>query len=118
LKPKWLLHVEAGAVLVIVCLFYQHLQASWLWFALLFLFPDLAMLGYLANKTTGALIYNLFHTYTAPILALVLLSCIGQTKYDYTWLILIWLAHIALDRLIGYGLKYETNFKETHLQRV
>jgi hypothetical protein len=31
---------------------------------------------------------------------------------------LIWLAHIGLDRAVGYGLKYPTAFKETHLQRV
>ena len=31
---------------------------------------------------------------------------------------LIWLGHIGVDRLIGYGLKYPTAFKDTHLQRV
>ena len=31
---------------------------------------------------------------------------------------LIWLAHIGMDRAIGYGLKYPTNHKDTHLQRV
>ena len=31
---------------------------------------------------------------------------------------LIWLAHIGMDRALGYGLKYETAFKDTHLERV
>ena len=31
---------------------------------------------------------------------------------------LIWLAHIGMDRLLGYGLKYPSAFKDTHLQRV
>ena len=31
---------------------------------------------------------------------------------------LIWLAHIGADRLLGYGLKYPTAFKDTHLGRV
>jgi hypothetical protein len=31
---------------------------------------------------------------------------------------LIWLAHIGVDRMLGYGLKYPTGFKDTHLQRV
>jgi hypothetical protein len=31
---------------------------------------------------------------------------------------LIWAAHIGVDRLVGYGLKYPTAFKDTHLQRV
>jgi hypothetical protein len=35
-----------------------------------------------------------------------------------TKLALIWLTHIGLDRALGYGLKYPTHFKDTHLQRV
>ena len=31
---------------------------------------------------------------------------------------LIWLAHIGIDRAIGYGLKHPTGFKDTHLQHV
>ncbi|KKB35215.1 hypothetical protein QY97_01956 [Bacillus thermotolerans] len=31
---------------------------------------------------------------------------------------LIWSAHIGMDRAIGYGLKYSTHFKDTHLNRV
>ena len=33
-------------------------------------------------------------------------------------LTIIWLAHIGFDRVLGYGIKYETAFKDTHLQRV
>lgn len=31
---------------------------------------------------------------------------------------IIWAAHIAFDRAVGYGLKYETGFNDTHLGRV
>jgi hypothetical protein len=31
---------------------------------------------------------------------------------------LIWTAHIAMDRLLGFGLKYPTRFQDTHLQRI
>jgi Domain of unknown function (DUF4260) len=31
---------------------------------------------------------------------------------------LIWLAHVGADRALGFGLKYPTLFKDTHLQRV
>jgi hypothetical protein len=31
---------------------------------------------------------------------------------------LIWFIHIGVDRAVGYGLKYPTGFKDTHLQRV
>ena len=74
------------------------------------------MLGYVANKKVGAAIYNLAHTYTAPFL-LLLVFWLGGRTCD-AWLALIWFAHIGFDRLIGYGLKYETAFKDTHLQRV
>lgn len=33
-------------------------------------------------------------------------------------LCLIWLAHIGMDRMLGYGLKYPTDFKDTHLGRL
>jgi hypothetical protein len=116
MKPRLLLHIEGGAVLLATCLFYHQLHGSWLWFAVLFLTPDLFMLGYLAGKRVGAFCYNLAHTYTAPVLVWSALWFSGQTAYD--WLVLIWFAHIGWDRLIGYGLKYETAFKDTHLQRV
>jgi hypothetical protein len=82
----------------------------------LFLTPDLFMLGYLAGNKVGAFGYNVAHTYTAPVLAWSALWFSGETS-GY-WLVLIWVAHIGWDRLLGYGLKYETAFKDTHLQRV
>jgi len=116
MKPRLLLHVEGAAVLFAAGIFYQQVHGRWFWFAVLFLAPDLFMLGYLANKKVGALIYNLGHTYTSPVLMFSILWFCGQIS-DF-WLPLIWVAHIGWDRLIGYGLKYETAFKDTHLQRV
>jgi hypothetical protein len=116
MKPRLLLHIEGAAVLLAACIFYHQVHGSWIWFAVLFLAPDFFMLGYLANKKVGALVYNLAHTYTAPVLVFSILWFSGATSYF--WLTLIWLAHIGWDRLIGYGLKYETAFKDTHLQRV
>jgi hypothetical protein len=116
LKPKLLLRLEGAAVLSLACILYRQSHGGWLWFAMLFLAPDLAMVGYLANKKLGAAAYNLAHTYTVPLVALLILWLSGRMAYS--WLILIWLAHVGFDRMIGYGLKYETNFKDTHLQRV
>jgi Domain of unknown function (DUF4260) len=31
---------------------------------------------------------------------------------------MIWLAHIGIDRALGYGLKYATGFAFTHLGRI
>ncbi len=116
MKPKLLLHIEGGIVLLAACVLYQHLNARWLWFAVLFLVPDISMLGYLVDKKAGAMAYNFVHTYTVPIALLLALWLSGQVSY--VWVVLIWVAHIGFDRLLGYGLKYETAFKDTHLNRL
>jgi hypothetical protein len=92
------------------------LHGNWGWFALLLLSPDLLMLGYLVNKTVGAACYNLVHTHIGPLALLLIASLTGHE--NYFWLIAIWAAHIGMDRMLGYGLKYKTAFKDTHLQRV
>ena len=115
-KPKLLLQLEGAAVLFASCVAFHRMHGSWLWFALLFLTPDLFMLGYLINKTVGAAAYNFVHTYTVPLLLLSVFWFTNQAAYS--WLVLIWLAHIGMDRMLGYGLKYATAFKDTHLNRV
>jgi hypothetical protein len=115
-RPSLLLHIEEAVLLIITIFAYQHLHYSWLLFAILFLTPDLFMLGYLANPRFGAATYNLAHTLTLP-LALLLASYIDHWRLASA-LALIWTAHIAFDRLLGYGLKYPTFFKDTHLQHI
>ena len=74
------------------------------------------MLGYIAGNKVGALSYNLAHTYALPACLVAVYWFVGHPWC--LWLGLICLAHIGFDRLLGYGLKYETAFKDTHLQRV
>lgn len=31
---------------------------------------------------------------------------------------LIWIAHVGMDRALGYGLKRDTGFRDTHLGRI
>jgi hypothetical protein len=116
LKPRPLLNLEGGAVFLASLFVYFNLHARWWLFLLLFLVPDLFMLGYLINKRIGAACYNLVHTYVLPLLIAAALR--GLHRPEYLWLCVIWISHIGLDRLLGYGLKYETEFKDTHLQRV
>ena len=116
MKPKLLLQIEGGAILAAACVIYHQLHGSWLWFALLLLVPDLSMFGYIINNKVGAMAYNFAHTYTVPILLSLALWLFGQASH--VWLALIWMAHIGCDRLLGFGLKYETAFKDTHLNRV
>ncbi len=115
-RPAILLRTEETALLLASLFAYQHLHYSWLLFAILFLTPDLSMLSYLINVRVGAATYNLVHTLTLP-LALLLISYL-QHWHPATAIALIWTAHITLDRLLGYGLKYPTFFKDTHLQHI
>lgn len=114
--PRRLLRLEGLAVLVAAIALYFHLGLGWLALVLLLLVPDLSMLGYLGGPRAGALAYDAVHTYVLP-LALGLVGVLAGAELA-TQLALIWLAHIGLDRLLGYGLKYPTGFKDTHLQRV
>ncbi len=74
------------------------------------------MVGYLTGTTIGAAAYNAAHTYALPV-ALATVGLIVDVRIAVQ-LGLIWLTHIGVDRAIGYGLKYRTGFKDTHLQRV
>jgi hypothetical protein len=115
-KPRWLLHLEGAAILAMSLYFYATGHYSWWLFALLILAPDLFMLGYLINAKWGCTIYNVVHTLTGPLLLLALAVVFGRPAFiSYA---LIWLAHIGMDRALGFGLKYPTSFKDTHLQHV
>ena len=43
---------------------------------------------------------------------------IAKLQSDLLAYALIWISHIGFDRLLGYGLKYPTQFRDTHLQHV
>jgi len=110
---RWLLRAEAFAVLVALIAMYAVRDADWGRFAALFLVPDLALLGYLAGPRTGAAAYNTTHSYVGPgILAAIAISGVAPAALPYA---LIWAAHCAFDRTLGYGLKYTTGFRHTHL---
>lgn len=115
-SPMVLLKLEGLLVLMVAVLMYRELGASWLLFVLLFLVPDVSIVGYLSGVAVGAITYNAVHTYTLP---LVLYSA-GFLTERSSWMALaiIWAAHIGFDRLLGYGLKYPTQFRDTHFGRV
>ena len=83
---------------------------------MLFLTPDLFMLGYLANPRVGSALYNLGHFLFVPLA----LFFVAYTTHRPLLLAIaiIWASHIAFDRMLGYGLKYPAHFKDTHLQHI
>jgi hypothetical protein len=109
------LQLEGLAIAATAIWVYADTGAGWLLFAALILVPDLFMLGYLRGARPGARVYNLGHSYTTPLTLLAL-----GYGLDIPALVppaLIWVAHIGADRAMGYGLKYASGFRDTHLSR-
>ena len=112
-KPRTWLRLD-GLVLFTATIFLyagQH-QKWWIYPVLLFV-PDVFMLGYLKDTKIGAFFYNLGHSYLVPSLVVFL----GwHLHHSLTLAIgLIWLGHVGWDRFFGYGLKFDSGFKHTHL---
>lgn len=113
--PRLLLHSEGFFVFALALFIYWNLGASWWLFAALLLVPDLAFIAYAAaGNTVGAIVYNAAHTYIAPII-------LGVIAFNADWqlgmsIATIWLAHIGMDRTVGYGLKYASSFHDTHIK--
>lgn len=92
-----------SAALFALCLIlYAFFGAGWDRFALLLLAPDLAALALLASPRWGALAYNAAHRAPAPALLTGAGLLLGTPLAAS--LGLIWLAHVAIDWLLGYGL--------------
>jgi hypothetical protein len=114
--PAILLRLEGLALFTGAVTVYAYLGHSWWLFALLLLAPDLGALGYVHSLRLGSLTYNAVHTTSLPLLLGVACLLLGQPLG--VQLALIWLAHIGMDRTVGYGLKYSDAFKHTHLGEV
>lgn len=114
--PRLLLHGEGLVVFIGSILLYADQGYSGWVFVLLLLSFDLSMVGYLVNPRLGSWGYNLAHTYISPAVLLAVAWALDAPLG--LQIALIWTAHIGMDRLVGYGLKYATSFKETHLERV
>ncbi len=113
---KNFLKIEQLAILVAAIMIYYKLDYSWLWFAILFLSPDIFMISYLFGNKVGAISYNFIHSYILTIG----LALIGYF-FKIEWCImlgLIFTAHAALDRFLGFGLKTFEGFKFTHLNKL
>jgi hypothetical protein len=88
-------------------------HGRWSWFFALFLLPDLSMTGYLLGRRAGAVAYNTAHMYAWPLLLLAM-GLAGGASFPTT-AALSWVAHIALDQVMGYGLKLPIGFEHTTL---
>jgi hypothetical protein len=114
--PRLFLHLEGLALLVGVLFLYGNQHFNWWTFALFLLAPDLSAVFYALNPRVGSIAYNLVHTTIFP-LALGLFSGFNGNSLGLQ-IALIWLAHIGMDRAVGYGFKYPSQFKDTHFSHI
>jgi hypothetical protein len=110
---KNLLKLEELFLFVLALLLFSGLDYGWGWYALLFLAPDLSMVGYLANPRLGAWTYDLVHHKGVAVTLYVLGYLLSVPWLMFAGAIL--LGHSSLDRVFGYGLKYPDAFQHTHL---
>lgn len=107
------LKLEEAALFVLSILVFSTLPFAWWWCPLLILTPDIFMLGYLLNPRIGAFFYNLGHHKALGLLVYGVGFMVGNSVTMLVGVILF--GHSAFDRIWGYGLKYASSFRHTHL---
>jgi hypothetical protein len=112
-RPRWFLRLDGLVLLAASVVLFAAQHVAWWIYPALVLVPDVSMVGYLANTRTGALLYNVGHSYLAP--AIVVLAGWRTSSPLAIACGVIWLGHVGLDRAMGFGLKYDDAFTSTHL---
>lgn len=113
---KNLLKLEEFAMFVLGIFMYGLLGYPWWLFFVLILTPDIGMLGYLINDKAGAIGYNIFHHKGVAILLYFFGMYLSFPVIEMIGVILF--THSSMDRIFGYGLKYDKGFKYTHLGEI
>lgn len=113
LEVTGILRLEGLLVLLFALAAFHFLGGNWWLFATLLLVPDLTIFGALKGGVAGTRVYNAAHSYAVPAIVLGLSLLAGWPLMPS--LMVIWVAHIGMDRAVGYGLKYPGQFRHTHL---
>lgn len=113
---KTSLKIEELVMFALGCYLFSTLGMSWGWFVGLFLLPDIGMLGYAINARAGAFTYNIFHHKAIAVALYFLGLWLDSTYLSFSGILMF--SHACFDRMFGYGLKYETDFKDTHLGKI
>jgi hypothetical protein len=111
-----LLRLEGLTLFLGMTLLYAVWGGSWWVYLILFLVPDISIVAYLSGPKFGAMIYNAMHSYMVPMTLMV--TGFGLAAPLLLSIAIIWLAHIGIDRALGFGLKYSAGFGFTHLGRI
>lgn len=122
---RTLIRLEEGAQFVGCALALYWCDVAWWWYLLLFIGPDISMLGYLAGPRVGAVSYNFFHHKALGAAIIISALALDHVLYlslpavldQQVWLPigLVLFGHSSMDRMLGYGLKFGDDFQHTHL---
>jgi hypothetical protein len=107
---------ESLGLAAVAVVAFVELDFDWWWLLALFLVFDLSMLGYAGGPRLGAWTYNAVHSYLVPA-GLGVVAVVGGARWT-AFIALVWAFHIAVDRLLGYGLKFQDRFTHTHLGEI
>lgn len=113
---KTTLKLEELGLFLLGIFFFNQLDYPRWWFLALLLTPDFSMIGYLLGDKIGAFLYNLFHHRGIAVILYVLGIYFSNNLLQLVGIMLF--AHSSMDRIFGYGLKYERGFKFTHLGEI
>ena len=117
--PAWArpwLRAEGVATLAAGLAGFLYLGLPWWAFGLLLIVPDVSMAGYLRGPRIGAIVYNVAHDLATGVAVAGVGLAIGSVPVTAAGAILV--AHSGMDRMMGYGLKLPSSFKDTHLGRI
>lgn len=113
---KTIIKLEELGLFILGIYFFSQLNYAWWWFLVLILVPDFSMIGYVFGDKFGALCYNMAHHRGIAIAVYLIGIYFSNTAIQISGVILF--AHSSMDRLFGYGLKYDSGFKFTHLGEI
>lgn len=113
---KKLIQLEEAALFGLGIYLFSLLNYAWWWFPALLLVPDLSMISYAFGNKVGAWCYNVIHHRALAIAVYLLGIYLANDAIQLTGIMLF--SHSSMDRMFGYGLKYEKGFKFTHLGEI
>jgi hypothetical protein len=113
---KQLIKWEEAAMFLLSIALIAPLPYAWYWWLVWIMAPDLSAIAYLGGNRVGAIGYNAVHHKGVAILLYLAGLYTLHPALEYAGLILF--GHSSMDRAMGYGLKYFSNFQDTHLGKI
>jgi hypothetical protein len=110
------LRLEGVAALIAGIAVFGRLGGDWPWLVPAILLVDVSMVGYLRGPRVGAIIYNLAHQWAVALALLGAGLALNLPILALGGAVVV--AHVGMDRALGYGLKLPTDFRDTHLGQI